>query len=69
MDELGGFHEAVSYIEQTEGIEAELAEYRFTKTLAEILAGVFGDQSYYVGQGIGKAFLDAEVVRGIDVRT
>ena len=69
VDELGGKAEAVAWIEDKENIEAELAEYARPKTFAQLLAGVFGENSYYVGQGIGKAFLDAKVTKGVQIST
>ncbi|MBU2561352.1 MAG: signal peptide peptidase SppA [Nanoarchaeota archaeon] len=69
IDELGGKDEAVAWIEKKEGIEAELAEYRKPKTLAEVLTEIFADNSFELGQGIGKAFLDAKVVKGVQIST
>ncbi|MBN1544814.1 signal peptide peptidase SppA [Candidatus Woesearchaeota archaeon] len=69
VDELGGKDEAVAWIEKKEGIEAELAEYRKPKTLAEVLTGVFAGNSFELGRGIGKTFLDAKVVKGAEIST
>ncbi|MFC1741462.1 signal peptide peptidase SppA [Nanoarchaeota archaeon] len=69
VDQLGGKKEAVDYIEDKLDIDAELAEYKKAKTLAQLLAGVFGENSFFVGQGIGKAFLDAKVTKGVEVFT
>jgi protease-4 len=69
VDALGGKEDAIAWIEDKEEIEAKLAEYKKPKTLADIIAGVSGEQSYFVGQGIGKAFLDAKVTEGVNVRT
>ena len=69
VDQLGGKEEAIAWIEDKEGIEAELALYSKPKTLAELIAGVFSENSYYVGQGIGKAFLDAKVTKGVEIAT
>jgi protease-4 len=69
IDQLGGKKEAVAWIEDKEGIDAELALYAKPKTLADIIAGVFGENSYFVGQGIGKAFLDAKVTKGVEITT
>jgi protease-4 len=69
IDALGGKQDAIDYIEKKEGIEADLAEYKKSKTLADILAGASSEQSYFVGQGIGKAFLDAKISNGVDIST
>lgn len=69
VDQLGGKEQAIAWIEDKEDIEAELAVYEAPKTLAEVLAGVFGENSFYVGQGIGKAFLDANVGQRVEVFT
>jgi protease-4 len=69
VDELGGKEEAVKWIEKKENITAELAEYKKPKTLAQLLTEVFSDQSYYVGQGIGKSLLDTKVEKGVEIST
>ncbi|MBW2967939.1 signal peptide peptidase SppA [Candidatus Woesearchaeota archaeon] len=60
IDELGGRQEAIDYIEEKEDIEAELAEYKRPKTLAEVLAGVFSDNAFQIGQGMGEAMLNQD---------
>jgi protease-4 len=69
IDALGGKQDAIDYIEKTEGITAELTVYKKAKTLAELLAGVFGEQSFLVGQGMGKAVVDTDVNPGVKVFT
>jgi protease-4 len=69
VDELGGKDDAIAYIEKKHSIEADLAEYKKSTTLADLFAGMFGEQSFFVGQGIGKAFLDAKISSGVEVRT
>ncbi|MBW2964173.1 signal peptide peptidase SppA [Candidatus Woesearchaeota archaeon] len=68
VDELGSKAEAVSYIEKKLSITADIAEYEHEESLAEVLFGAFGEQSFHVGEGIGKSLLDAKV-RGVEVRT
>ncbi len=69
IDEFGGINEAVSYIEKELGITADLAEYKKKRTIFDVLARVFGQQSFFVGQGIGKAMFDKRFSNGIEIRT
>ena len=69
VDELGGKDEAIKWIEKKENIKVELAEYKKPKTLAQLLTEVFSDQSFRVGEGIGKAMLDANVEKGVQIST
>ena len=61
VDELGGKEEVIRYIEKKEGIKAELVEYKNEKTLFDVLSKVMSRQSFFVGKGIGSAFLDKRV--------
>jgi len=63
IDVIGGYDDAVEFIEDTLNITAEIDEYEHVPTLIEALAGVFSEQSYYVGRGMGDSFK----VRTIDM--
>ncbi len=69
VDELGGKEEAVKWIEKKLNITAEIADYEKPKTLMDALASLFSDQSFHVGEGIGKAMLDAKVSKGVTIST
>jgi len=69
VDELGGKDEAVRYIEKKEGIKAEIVEYKKEKTLLDVLSKVLGRQSFFVGRGIGSAFLDKKISSSISITT
>ncbi|MBI3027235.1 signal peptide peptidase SppA [Candidatus Woesearchaeota archaeon] len=69
VDELGGKEEAIAYIEKKEGITADVVEYKKEKTLLEILSKVLSRQSFFLGKGIGSAFLDKKVISEISITT
>ena len=69
VDEIGSKDEVVKYIEKKDGIEAEVIEYKKEKTLFEILSEVFSRQSFFVGRGIGSAFLDKKAAASISITT
>jgi protease IV len=68
VDELGGKDEAVSYIENKLNLTAQIAEYRPKRTLFDVLTGVFSQQSFIIGQGIGAAIISKEG-SAIQIRT
>ena len=61
VDELGSKEEVIAFIEKKEGIKAELVEYKKETTLFDVLSEVMGKQSFFVGKGIGSAFLSRSV--------
>ena len=65
VDELGGRDEAIRYIEQKEGITAEIVEYKTEKGLLELLSDVISKQSFFIGKGIGSSFFENKVFPGI----
>ncbi len=69
VDELGGKDEAIAYIEGKEKIKAEIVEYKKEKGLLDILGNVMGKQSFFIGKGIGSAFLDKKVSSSIRITT
>lgn len=69
VDELGGKEEAIAYIEKKEGIKAEITEYKTEKSFLEILSGVMGKQSFFMGKGIGSAFFDKRYASTISITT
>jgi protease-4 len=55
VDELGGRDEVIAYIEETEGIKADIVKYRTTPEFWDLFGGVIAQQSFNIGQGIGDA--------------
>lgn len=66
IDEIGGKDEAIAYIEEKEGITADIVEYESEKTLLDLFAGALGKQSFSLGMGIGKSVADSKF--GNDLR-
>lgn len=58
IDELGGKEQAISYIEDTLDIEAEIAVYERPKSFFDALAGVSGDFSFNIGRGMGSSLTE-----------
>ncbi len=69
IDELGGKQEVINYIQNIEGIEVELVEYRKEPSLLEILGRVMSRQSFFVGRGIGRSLLENKEVSRLKVYT
>lgn len=61
VDILGNKDDAVKLIEDKLNITVELAEYKKSKTLRDILTEAFNEKSFFVGRGIGSAMLDKKV--------
>ena len=69
VDELGGKDEVIAYIENKEGITAELVEYENEKGFFDLISSAMSKQSFFVGKGIGSAVLDRKTVSSIRVNT
>ncbi len=69
VDELGGKDEVVRYIEQREGIKAEIVEYKKEEGLLDLLSNVLSRQSFFVGRGIGSSLLDRKANSKISIST
>jgi len=69
VDELGGKDEAVAYIEMKENIKADIVEYETKKGFFEALSGAMKDQSFFVGKGIGSAFMDMKPSSSLMITT
>jgi len=70
IDELGGKDETIQYIENKLNITVEMAEFKEKKTILDLFSEVFNEKSFYVGQGIGSAFLDrTRTVNRMDIWT
>lgn len=57
IDDFGGKDEAIAYVEQQIKEKAVIAEYKSEPTLLELLGSLMNKNSFYLGQGIGSAFL------------
>jgi protease IV len=53
VDELGGKDEVIAYIEEQEGIKADVVTYKSTGDLWDLFGATIREQSFHVGQGIG----------------
>ncbi|MBN2457700.1 signal peptide peptidase SppA [Candidatus Woesearchaeota archaeon] len=65
VDLLGGLDEAVEYIEQEQGIKAELAYYRNEQGFFEMLSTIMDDSSFNIGKGIGESISDEPLTKDI----
>ncbi len=69
VDVIGGKEEAKNVIESELNITAELVEYKEERTLMDLLAGIFSEQSFFVGKGIGDSLLDARNSNRLEIWT
>ena len=70
IDILGDKETAKELIKKDLNItEIEFAEYKTEKTLLDVLAGVFSENSFFVGKGIGSALKGSRIVNEIDITT
>ena len=53
IDRIGGYDDAVVYIEESLNITADISEYKHVPSFIEALAGLMSENSYLVGRGIG----------------
>jgi protease IV len=69
IDVLGGKEEAVNIIEEELNITVELTEYKEEKRLSDLLGGIFSQQSFFVGKGIGNSLLESRNFNKFEVWT
>ncbi len=70
VDKLGDKETAIEIIKQDLNMtELDIAEYETTATLMDLFSGVFSSQFFFVGQGIGSAFVDAGIYNKINIIT
>ena len=69
VDELGGRDEVIAYIELKENITADIVEYKTEKSFFEVLGDVMKKQFFFVGRGIGSAFLDMKPSSSLMITT
>ncbi|MEK6967182.1 MAG: hypothetical protein AABX51_00970, partial [Nanoarchaeota archaeon] len=69
VDELGGKAEVISYIEKKESITADVVEYKKHRGLIDVLGDALSQSSFYVGKGIGSAFVDKSVSSTVSINT
>ena len=61
IDSLGDIEKAKELIKQELNItKVELAKYEKLKTLIDVLSGVFSEQSFFVGRGIGSTITEQQ---------
>lgn len=66
VDVLGNKEDAIKLIENKLNITAEVAEYKRTRTLRDILTEAINEKSFFVGKGIGSALTERKV-NGIEI--
>ena len=59
VDEIGGFYDAVEYIEYTHNITADLVEFWTVPSFFERIVGAASINSFYVGKGIGSSLTES----------
>lgn len=69
VDVLGGKEEAKGIIEKELNITAEIVEYKEEVRLVDLLSGMFSQQSFSVGKGIGSSLLESRNFNKIEVWT
>ena len=69
VDVLGGKEEAKKIIEEELNITAELTEYKEEKRLSDLLGGIFSQQSFFIGKGIGNSLLESRNFNKFEVWT
>jgi protease IV len=70
VDELGSRDEVIDYVEKQVGEEVDLVRYKTQKGFFSSLRGVFSEQSYFVGKGIGSSlFAKAKSGDSVSIRT
>jgi len=56
VDTLGGRDEVISYIEEELDIEVEIVRYKKDRSIFDVFASAFNQQSFYIGKGIASGF-------------
>lgn len=56
IDVIGGYDDAIELLEESLNITADISEYKHVPTFIEALSGLFSENSYFVGRGIGDSF-------------
>lgn len=69
IDIIGGKEEAKEIIEKELNITAKIVEYKEEKRLIDLLSGIFSQQSFFVGKGIGSSLLEAKNYNKIEIWT
>ncbi|MFH0876048.1 MAG: signal peptide peptidase SppA [archaeon] len=67
VDELGGEDEVKQYLEKKYNISVNYVRYEDKPTFLEMLSQALILPSFYMGKGIGSAFLDREVTNTLEV--
>jgi len=70
VDELGSRDEVINYIEEQIGEEVDLVRYKTDRGFLSIFSGVMNEKFYFIGKGLGNAFLtDSDTPRSISIIT
>jgi protease-4 len=69
VDVLGGKDEAIEILHRELNVTVQPVEYKEERSLISILSGIFSEQAFYVGKGIGSSIFDAENYQTLQIRT
>ena len=70
IDAVGDKETAKQWLKQKLNLtEIEFAEYKKRVTLMDLLTGVFSEQSFFIGKGIGSELKDVSTARKIEIIT
>lgn len=68
VDELGSKDKVIEILEKELDAEANLVEYSVKRSFFDALSGVFHENSFFVGKGLGRSMFDeAKYDKGLDI--
>lgn len=67
IDELGSKDEVKKYLQKRLNVSVSFIKYEEKKGFLEMLSQAFIEPFFYIGKGIGSAFLDREMVNKLEV--
>ena len=67
IDQLGGEDEVKKYLEEKLNVSVSFVKYEEKKGFFDMLTQAFNELFFYVGRGIGSAFLDKKVTSTLEV--
>lgn len=67
IDELGGKDDVKKYLEKRLNVSVSFVRYEEKKGFLEMLSQAFSEPFFYIGKGIGSAFLDKEMESKVEV--
>ncbi len=67
IDELGGEDEVKKYLEEKLNVSVSFVRYEEKKGFFDMLSAAFSAPAFYIGKGIGSAFLDKRMDNKVEV--